>query len=103
VPRSLKEWSDGWSVAADTQAGQVERQSRVPIRLFGILLSAALLSLGAPFWYATLRDLLKLRSMIARKDDAERAERQTTQAPAAGGTLPPQLRGGEAGDLEAAG
>ena len=104
VPRSLKEWCDGWSVAADTQfqAGQ-ERQSRVLIRLFGILLSAALLSLGAPFWYATLRDFLKLRSMIARKDDAERAERQTTQAPAAGGTLPPQLRGGEAGDLEAAG
>lgn len=86
------------------QAGQAERQSRFLIRLFGILLSAALLSLGAPFWYATLRDLLKLRSMIARKDDAERAERQTTQAPAAaGGTLPPQLRGGEAGDLEAAG
>ena len=49
--------------------------------LLGILLAAALLSLGAPFWYAILGNLLKLRSVIARKDERERTERQTTQPP----------------------
>jgi hypothetical protein len=49
--------------------------------LFGILLTAALLSLGAPFWYSTLANLLKLRSVVARKEEAQRNERQTTQVP----------------------
>ena len=95
LPRSPREWYDKW-----TEGGK----GTWVRRLFGILLSAALLSLGAPFWYATLRDLLKLRSVTERKDDVLRAERQTTQpSPAAGTTLPAQFRGGEAGDLEAKG
>jgi hypothetical protein len=49
------------------------------MNLLGVLLSAALLSLGAPFWYSALADLLKLRSVISRKDDDQRTERQTTQ------------------------
>jgi hypothetical protein len=48
-----------------------------PGQAFGILLTAALLSLGAPFWYALLQNLIKLRPEIARKDDAQRAARQT--------------------------
>ena len=42
----------------------------------GVLLSAALLSLGGPFWYAMLKNLLKLRSVLAGKDDDNRRERQ---------------------------
>lgn len=45
----------------------------------GMLLSAALLSLGGPFWYEMLKNLLKLRSVLATKDDVNRKERQTTQ------------------------
>jgi hypothetical protein len=43
----------------------------------GILVSWALLSLGAPFWYDALKGLLKLRPLLAGKDDAQRSDRQT--------------------------
>jgi hypothetical protein len=46
------------------------------LQLLGMSLSISLLSLGAPFWYATLS---KLRSTMSQKDEAARAERQTTQ------------------------
>lgn len=46
---------------------------------FGILLSVVMVSLGAPFWYSLLKNLLKLRSVLAGKDDEQRRERQTTQ------------------------
>jgi len=82
-------------------------------KLPGILLSAFLLSLGAPFWYNSLKTLLRMRSAIADKDDAQRVARQsdgvtgppppggtsTTAAPStAAVTLP-----GERGNLGAAG
>ena len=50
-----------------------------PQKVLGILLSAFLLSLGAPFWYDMLKTGLRLRAAIADKDDAQRLERQTTQ------------------------
>jgi hypothetical protein len=31
-----------------------------------------LLSLGAPFWYSRLQDLLRMRSTLAQKDDQQR-------------------------------
>ncbi len=43
----------------------------------GVLLSWVLLSLGAPFWYDALKDLLKLRSTLAKKEEDARVERQT--------------------------
>jgi hypothetical protein len=43
----------------------------------GILLTWVLLSLGAPFWYDALKDLLKLRSTVARKEEDARTGRQT--------------------------
>jgi hypothetical protein len=49
---------------------------------FGMLVTALLLSLGAPFWYGALGKLLQLRSALAVKDDAQRLERQLN-APAA--------------------
>ncbi len=47
---------------------------------FGIILSVFLLSLGAPFWYGTLKNLLKLRGVMAGNDDMQRRERQTSQS-----------------------
>lgn len=73
LPRDFGEWRRAWRERPDRGGG-----FRWPF-LLGILLSAALMSLGAPFWYATLGNLLKMRSLIARKDEAQRSERQTTQ------------------------
>jgi hypothetical protein len=52
--------------------------------LWGILLSWLLLSLGAPFWYDTLKDMLKLRSSLASKEEGQRKERQSESVPAKG-------------------
>jgi hypothetical protein len=50
--------------------------------LTGILFTTLLLSLGAPFWYGALQQLLQLRSKIAQQDDVQRKERQATQVAA---------------------
>ncbi len=63
APKSLGEWSDNWQ----------------KINPLGVLLSIFLLSLGAPFWFNALQNLLKLRSTLAGKDDIQRLERQTSQ------------------------
>jgi hypothetical protein len=92
-PKSWDEWSANWGHGWDWL-----------LQLVGILLSTALLSLGAPFWYAQLASLVRLRSVVSGKDDTERTERQTTQPPAPPvGSLPSAYRGGEAGDLAATG
>lgn len=75
----------------------------------GMLLSILLISLGAPFWYNALKDLLKLRSSLSQKDDEQRAKRQA--APEAGGSKSSSSSGsaapvwlsGERGDLTAVG
>ncbi|HKN59913.1 MAG TPA: hypothetical protein VJW93_01960 [Candidatus Acidoferrales bacterium] len=61
---NLAAWWDSW------------RDVKIP----GVILSALLLSLGAPFWYNTLKTLLGLREKIAAKDEAQRVTRQTSQA-----------------------
>ncbi|MFL6743552.1 MAG: hypothetical protein ACJ8E3_06300 [Sphingomicrobium sp.] len=68
-PKSGDEWVAAWGVGYTAWL----------LQLIGILLSTALLSLGAPFWYAQLANLVRLRSVVSGKDDHERAERQTTQ------------------------
>ena len=77
-------------------------------KLLGVLLSAALLSLGAPFWYDCLKNTLKFRSALAQTDDAQRSERQTTQPLAASDddstqSSPAAPKLTEAGDLTAIG
>jgi hypothetical protein len=79
-------------------------------KVLGILLSAFLLTLGAPFWYDMLKTGLRLRAAIADKDDAQRQERQTTQvstqlAPAGKGGMASasSALAGERGDLSATG
>jgi hypothetical protein len=53
----------------------------------GVVLTWVLLSLGASFWYDALKDLLKLRSSVAKNEEDARNSRQTdtTPAPAAPG------------------
>ena len=48
----------------------------------GVMLTWMLLSLGAPFWYDALKDLLKLRSSLASKEEAARNERLKQTKPA---------------------
>jgi hypothetical protein len=68
--------------------------------LLGILVTALLLSFGAPFWYGALRNLLQLRSTLAAKDDAQRTARQASIAAGGTGTA---ASSGERGDLMAVG
>ena len=71
VPRDVKDWRERWT----------------NVNVAGIAITAFLLSLGAPFWYTMLGRLLKLRSVLAEKDDQQREKRQ--QATAGGDTPPP--------------
>ncbi len=66
-PESFNAWLGYWS------------PDNLPLQIFGILLSAILLSLGAPFWYSTLTNLLRLRGVVAPKEDKERTDRQSVQ------------------------
>lgn len=47
----------------------------------GLLLSAMLLSLGAPFWYGALKNLVRLRPLLASKEEVQRQERGSWQPP----------------------
>jgi hypothetical protein len=49
--------------------------------LWGIVFTWLLLSLGASFWYDALKDLLKLRSSLASKEEAQRTDRQADTTP----------------------
>jgi hypothetical protein len=54
----------------------------------GVLLTWVLLSLGASFWYDALKDLLKLRSTVAKKEEDARISRQTDTTPAPAAPAP---------------
>ena len=91
-----------------TMPGQHWVERFAVTKLPGILLSTLLLSLGAPFWYGRLQDLLKLRSTVAQNDAVQRCIRQTNQTPADGssGTTATVVRvavAGEQGDPNAVG
>jgi hypothetical protein len=76
VPVSFSDWERRWS------------KDNAPMKLLGILLSSILLSLGAPFWYNALQNLLRLRSLVAVKDDVQRRTRQLPLPTAAAAALP---------------
>ena len=72
----------------------------------GVLFSWVLLSLGAPFWFDALKNLLKLRSVLAKQDEKDRETRQAPGSSEPKATLtagPPAPDPGEAGDLNATG
>lgn len=68
IPKNYTDWHHNWT----------------SINPSGIVLSVLLLSLGAPFWYNALKNIIKLRSALAGKDDDQRMERQTKQIDGAG-------------------
>ena len=71
IPQSLSDWAGRWN------------RDNFVMKILGIVLSAFLLSLGAPFWYGALQNLLRLRSVLAAKDDQQRQERQISGPAAA--------------------
>jgi len=94
-------------ITLPTNSGWVER-IKDPRKYPGMILAALLISLGAPFWYNILKDLLGLRSTLAQKDDLQRAQRQGALPPSNQGTTPAtpppsNPLPGEQGDLAAAG
>jgi hypothetical protein len=82
-----------------------EWRNRLWAHLPGVLLSWVLLSLGAPFWFDALKNLLKLRSTLAKKEEADRDQRAAAQPPRQRATPVPSgpADRGEAGDLAASG
>jgi len=65
----------------------------------GVALSVMLLSLGAPFWYDALKDLIALRPGLARTEQAHRQQRQSARA----AVSPAPYSTSEKGDLTATG
>jgi hypothetical protein len=63
-------------------------QIKDPRKYPGMVLSFLLISLGAPFWYNILKNLIGLRSSLAQTDDDQRAQRQSSQPQVGGGGAP---------------
>ena len=61
----------GWS------GFDVETPWEKSLHLFGVLVGALLLSLGAPFWFNALKTLVALRPLVATKEQREAEERKT--------------------------
>ena len=81
LPQSLGQWKARWA----------------QVNVAGVLTSVLLLSMGAPFWFGLLKDLLRLRTAAASQEDQDRQLRMSSQVPA------PLQVGGEKGDLNALG
>jgi hypothetical protein len=86
IPPSLNDWLSRW------------HWDNCVMKALGIILTALLLSLGAPFWYGALQNLLRLRSALAIKDDQQREQRQVSgeTGPSGGatdGVVPTDERG----------
>jgi hypothetical protein len=72
VPSSRAEWLARWQ----------------QINWAGVAVSALLLTLGGPFWFTVLKDLLRLRSAAASQESQDRAQRQAALT-----DLPPPASG----------
>lgn len=79
LPSSLDDWLGYWLGSDDSAQTPADG---VFGRIAGVILTVALLSLGAPLWYQLLGNLTNLRSLVTRRDDQQRTERQTTQTAA---------------------
>ena len=83
VPSTRAEWLARWQ----------------QVNWAGVAVSALLLTLGGPFWFTVLKDLLRLRSAAASQESRDRAQRQAALAD----LQPLGAAAGERGDLQAAG
>lgn len=100
LPDSFAEWQARWTmfkytddedepVDKETSEARKSITTGQEVSVIGVLLSALLLSLGAPFWYNALKNLVRLRSMLASKDDDQRKTRQEAQPTAPTATTKP--------------
>jgi len=60
-----RRWTEGWTYP----------------HVLGVLFSVALLSLGAPFWYTTLKNLVDLRSQVAQNISKEQEQAGKKETP----------------------
>jgi hypothetical protein len=72
VPSSRAEWLARWQ----------------QVNWAGVAISALLLTLGGPFWFTVLKDLLRLRSAAASQESQDRAQREAALT-----DLPPPANG----------
>jgi len=72
VPSSRAEWLARWQ----------------QVNWAGVAISALLLTLGGPFWFTVLKDLLRLRSAAASQESQDRAQRDAALT-----ALPPPASG----------
>ena len=92
----LRQWArSGYAVLPENWRAEWKRG-----KLPGIILSMLLLSLGAPFWYNALKDLVGLRPVLARKEQAHREQRQSSRNAA---VSPAPSPADEKGDLSLTG
>ncbi|MGO9261434.1 MAG: hypothetical protein ACLQU1_34795 [Bryobacteraceae bacterium] len=73
IPASWREWRREWS---ESGGGGCPLGPHAG----GILLTAMLLSLGAPFWYNLLGGALRLRPVLSARDDHERHARRVAKS-----------------------
>jgi hypothetical protein len=69
--RESDRWPDWWLFTEPDEAGRTLWNQH----FFGVLASAALLSLGAPFWFHALETATTLRPIVATKEKEDRAQR----------------------------
>lgn len=74
--KSIKEalGTTGFQLIPDPYPGPLDFSGD---NLWGILASAVLLSLGAPFWFNMLKSLSNLRPVVATKQEEEQAQKST--------------------------
>jgi hypothetical protein len=108
IPNGYSEWQARWAdvsiplfdvklLGAGALGATPPKEKQQQVNFLGVLLSALLLSLGGPFWYNALKNLLRFRSLVATKDDAQRETRQTSQAAPPTKTAPGNPLAGEKG------
>lgn len=78
VNNKLGRWGHGWC-------------NDLPHHFLGMLFSAALLSLGAPFWYNSLKGLTNLRSTVAQNMSKEQKGEQKPAAVDPAKSAPPTV------------
>lgn len=78
------EKNTGFELFPDSERGRWNTGRRsYKGHLVGILFSVALLSLGAPFWYNTLKNLVNLRSQVAQNISDEQKQSEAGKLPPA--------------------
>ena len=73
--RSRTGWPDWWPFTEADSTATPPVEAGWNDHFFGVLFSAMLLSLGAPFWFNVLKSAATLRPVLANKEEGERQQR----------------------------